>query len=113
MGRRFVAARINVLLARTPENMRTNYVWTDDPRAVELNHGIGWLAFSWDCITCTGLELLAVMAQSGSAPQIGFEIFDRDPSKLKAMVDYAVANFPPSTFITQSADGGETWDVVQ
>ena len=54
MGRRFVAARINVWLARTPENMRTNYVWTDDPRAVELNHGIGWLAFSWDCITCTG-----------------------------------------------------------
>jgi len=35
MGRRFVAARINVWLARTPENMRTNYVWTDDPRAAE------------------------------------------------------------------------------
>ena len=113
MGRRFVAARINVWLARTPENMRTNYVWTDDPRAVELNHGIGWLAFSWDCISCTGLELLEVMAQSGSAPQVGFELFDDDPVKVELMVSYAVANFPQDTFITKSSDGGRTWVVVQ
>lgn len=113
MGRRFVAARINVWLARTPENMRTNYVWTDDPRAVELNHGIGWLAFSWDCISCTGLELLEVMAQSGGAPQVGFELFDDDPAKVELMVSYAVANFPQDTFITKSSDGGRTWVVVQ
>lgn len=113
MGRRFVAARVNVWLARTPDNMRTNYVWTDDPRAVELSYGIGWLALSWDCMRCTGLELLEVMAQSNNVPQVGFEIFDEDPAKVDAMVSYAVANFPPDTFVTRSDDGGRTWEVVQ
>lgn len=113
MGRKFVSARTNVWIARNPDNMRVNYVWTDDPKAVELSYGIGWLAFSWDCIKCTGLELLEIMARSKIAPQVGFELFDEDPEKLKAMVDYAIANFPHDTFITQSSDGGKSWEVVQ
>ena len=111
--RKFVSARVNVWIARTSENMRANYVWTDDPKAVELSYGIGWLAFSWDCISCTGLDLLKVMAESKIVPNIGFEIFDEDPLKVDQMVSYAVANFPRDTFITQSKDGGLTWDVVQ
>lgn len=99
-------ARTNVWIARTPENMRSNYTWTDDPKAVELSYGIGWLAFTWDCVGCTGLELLERMVREGHEPQVGFELFDRDPAKLKLMVDYAAAHFPSVTFITQSADGG-------
>lgn len=103
----------NVWIARTPENMRSNYVWTDDPETVKLSDGLGWIAFSWDCISCTGLELLERMAREGHEPKIGFELFDADPAKLKLMVDYASASFPPSTFITQSADGGHTWEVAR
>lgn len=103
----------NVWIARTSENKRSNYDWTDDPKAVELSYGIGWLAFSWDCISCTGLGLLERMVHEHLEPQIGFELFDTDPAKLKLMVDYAVANFPSSTFITKSSDGGRTWEVVQ
>lgn len=106
-------ARTNVWIARTPENMRSNYVWTDDPKAVELSHGIGWIAFSWDCISCTGLELLERMACENLEPKIGFELFGEDPAKLKLMVDFAVANFPPATFVTKSEDGGRTWEVVR
>lgn len=105
--------RTNVWIARTPENMRSNYVWTDDPKTVELSHGIGWLAFSWDCISCTGLELLERMARESLKPQIGFELFDEDPARLKLLVDYTVANFPSTTFVTKSKDGGLTWEVVQ
>ena len=103
----------NVWIARTPENMRSNYVWTDDPETIRISAKLGWLAFSWDCISCTGLELLERMAHEGLEPQNGFELFDADPAKLKAMVDCAAASFPPTVFITQSADGGLTWEVVR
>lgn len=36
----------NVWIARTPENMQSNYVWTDDPETVKLSDGLGWIAFS-------------------------------------------------------------------
>lgn len=103
----------NVWIARTPENMRSNYLWTDDPETVKLSARLGWLAFSWDCIFCTGLEFLERIACEGCEPQIGFELFDRDSAKLKLMVDYVAAHFPRATFITQSADGGRTWEVVR
>lgn len=105
--------RMNVWVACTPNNMRSNYVWTDDPKTVERSYGIEWLAFSWDCISYTGLELLKRMAHESLEPQIGFDLFDTDPAKLKLMVDFTLANFPFSTFITQSGDGGRTWEVVQ
>lgn len=103
----------NVWIAKTPENMRSNYMWTDDPETIELSAKLGWLAFSWDCLSCTGLELLERMVREGFEPQIGFELFDTDLAKLKLMVNYAAANFSPAVFITQSADGGRTWEVVR
>ena len=100
-------------IAKTPENMRSNYMWADDPETIELSAKLGWLAFAWDCLSCTGLELLERMVREGFEPQIGFELFDTDLAKLKLMVNYAAANFSPAVFITQSADGGRTWEVVR
>lgn len=53
------------------------------------------------------------MARERLELQNSFELFDAEPTKLKAMVDYAAASFPSFTFITQSVDGGLTWEVVR
>lgn len=111
--RHFIAARINVWLAPTDKNMRTNYVWTEDPKVVELADQIGWFAFGSNCIKCSGIELLKIMKEAGKEPGIGFEFFDRDKAKVDELIDFAMKNFSPSIFITKSYDGGKTWEVVQ
>lgn len=106
-------SRINVWLAPDSHNMRGGYTHVADSRVIELNKDLGWLAFSSNCLTCTGMELLSVMVTQENYPQTGFEIFDKDPKKVEDMVSFVLKNTPPELFITASYDGGKSWVVIR